>query len=413
MVDGQTAKNEATFDPKDRKSAAFCVAGRARRTGHDSRRSRRVIPMAASHNWLRRRDRWPHAVVAVGLFALTGRWLVRADWDVGWVAFGGLGYVVLLAWATTVPALVIAISLHHKDKFLQQSWRRLGLLALAAALAACLAGLSNDFVERGVTEHNRGYTWAHSVFLWFFGVGFVEEAIKAGVVWLLAWRRGWFRQVYDGVLFCAASALGFATIENLHYVFTAGDLTFGVALTRAIFAVPGHVIDSIAMGYFMGRAWAARGTDQEFRHLTTGFVLAVSLHGTYNLLVTQRTLLFFPFFAASLYVAIRLLRQALTHSPLVRCSRCAKPIPRRASFCPHCRKGRLVYLACECGNRVRLGETRCGACNKTLRVPWHLRSGLLPRLYTSLRDCPRCGSRTPHLSYCFACGVELRIRGVS
>ncbi|HAA74105.1 TPA: hypothetical protein DCE37_03165 [Candidatus Latescibacteria bacterium] len=40
-----------------------------------------------------------------------------------------------------------------------------------------------------------------------------EELIKLMVVWVLAYKQ--FRQVYDGVLFTAISALGFASNENI------------------------------------------------------------------------------------------------------------------------------------------------------------------------------------------------------
>lgn len=85
------------------------------------------------------------------------------------------------------------------------------------------------------------------------------------------------------ILACAGVGLGFALIENVSYVLRASDEWKGIAIARAISAVPGHAILGLVMGHGLASAErAARTTLRVFKVALT-WLLCATLHGLYDL----------------------------------------------------------------------------------------------------------------------------------
>jgi RsiW-degrading membrane proteinase PrsW (M82 family) len=110
----------------------------------------------------------------------------------------------------------------------------------------------------------------------------VEESCKCLIVYLYAYRKRQFDEPMDGVIYAAATALGFATLENLLYVgrsYAQGD-TAVTALARAFFSVPGHAVFSSMWGAALG----VMKCNKEARSsiLVAGLALAMALHAAFN-----------------------------------------------------------------------------------------------------------------------------------
>lgn len=323
--------------------------------------------------------------------------------------------LVLLLWTITLPALAGAIYLHYRDRLHEESWRLIGKLFVWGALVGSVAGLGEHLYSLGMAHSPWAGTRAESFLQMVFVVAVLEEGVKFSAAWFLTYRSPLFKQVYDGVLFCAAAALGFATLENIFYVFTGGDDALGIAVARAV--VPLHVVFGIVMGYGMGRARAVSGTPKETEWLTLGFVGAVTLHGVWNFLIGFRsavTLLNLPLLIAAWIGAFRAIRRALSFSPFVRCTRCRHVIPRVSAYCPFCRKRRRIYLKCRCCGGMSLLRTRfCPQCHTRLTPPWHLRAGRVSSLYPriELTACTACRAPLPPGSrFCSGCGSATQSR---
>ena len=108
--------------------------------------------------------------------------------------------------------------------------------------------------------------------------GTTEETLKLTMVMLYIWRNPLFDEVMDGILYTAASSLGFALLENVLYVSKFG---IGTGLVRAFTAVPLHATASGIMGYFVGRAKFAKGGGTAL-WLIFGLMTAIFIHGTYD-----------------------------------------------------------------------------------------------------------------------------------
>ncbi len=150
-----------------------------------------------------------------------------------------------------LPAIVLMFVIYKCDRIEKEP---IGLILAVAALGivSCIPtiicelvadiGLQLFFEPGGVI-----YNFLHA----FFGVALIEEFWKLFMVRIFIWNRKAFNYRFDAIVYCVASSLGFALLENILYVFQNG---FGTGIMRAIISVPGHCTFAIFMGYFLGNA---------------------------------------------------------------------------------------------------------------------------------------------------------------
>ena len=83
----------------------------------------------------------------------------------------------------------------------------------------------------------------------------------------------------DGIVYAVMISLGFATIENIFYVFVYADDSLSVAITRMFTAIPLHAVCGVILGYFVG---LAKFSSNQKRLLFKGLFLAVLIHTLYD-----------------------------------------------------------------------------------------------------------------------------------
>jgi hypothetical protein len=122
---------------------------------------------------------------------------------------------------------------------------------------------------------------------YFLVVGVSEEACKYFTFKWIIFHDREFDNTYDGVIYGAASALGFATLENIMYVFM-DDNALSVAIMRAVLSVPMHAITGIFMGYYFGISkYRKYNNVQANTHPERpAYIFSVILHGFYDFIVT-------------------------------------------------------------------------------------------------------------------------------
>jgi RsiW-degrading membrane proteinase PrsW (M82 family) len=138
----------------------------------------------------------------------------------------------------------------------------------------------------------------------------IEESMKASAPLLLFWRRReeW-SGITDGIVYCGLSALGFAMVENVLYLgghgYAAGVEQYGEAtglqnvfaifIVRILFTGFAHPLFTSMTG--IGLGLSSRSGDRRVRWLApiAGLLLAMMLHGTFNLLPTLSVKLSQPF----------------------------------------------------------------------------------------------------------------------
>jgi RsiW-degrading membrane proteinase PrsW (M82 family) len=122
----------------------------------------------------------------------------------------------------------------------------------------------------------------------------VEEILKFLVVYLFIYRDIEFNEPVDGIIYAAAAALGFASLENLLYVFNAyhgasiveneAPIVSAslVASTRAILSVPGHVLFATFWGNALGLAKFMLDKKAAKTTIIMGICLGIIFHGLFN-----------------------------------------------------------------------------------------------------------------------------------
>jgi len=115
-----------------------------------------------------------------------------------------------------------------------------------------------------------------------------EETAKYLVVRRTVYETREFNEPVDGIVYAAAAGLGFATLENVLYVFSALETSLGLAvqtgIVRAFISVPGHVLFSVMWGYALGRA-RFMPPGKRTAVILGGLLLAMAAHGLFNLLL--------------------------------------------------------------------------------------------------------------------------------
>ncbi len=132
----------------------------------------------------------------------------------------------------------------------------------------------------------------------------IEEYAKYFVVSRTVYKQIDFSEPMDGIVYSAAAALGFASVENLLYLITAQSqhMLTPVFLGRAVFSVPGHVLFSTIWGAALGRAKFVPDPARQRALIHGGLLTAMAAHGLFNLLALFELLgavglLIFIFFA--------------------------------------------------------------------------------------------------------------------
>jgi RsiW-degrading membrane proteinase PrsW (M82 family) len=113
-----------------------------------------------------------------------------------------------------------------------------------------------------------------------------EEFLKFIVVRWRVLKNPAFDEPFDAMLYLIISALGFAAVENLLYIFLMPELTLGNVLSqtlaRFLSATFLHTLASGILGFFLAISWL------KFKErkiiFAGGFILVTAIHGFYNYL---------------------------------------------------------------------------------------------------------------------------------
>ena len=116
----------------------------------------------------------------------------------------------------------------------------------------------------------------------FLSAAPVEEVLKFTVLYSLVYKMKDFNEPIDGIVYGVAVSLGFATLENIYYVYVLSDY-FGttsqsLAILRSFSAIPAHGIFGATMGYFFMKYTFIKKEN----NLALCIIVPILLHGAYN-----------------------------------------------------------------------------------------------------------------------------------
>jgi RsiW-degrading membrane proteinase PrsW (M82 family) len=120
-------------------------------------------------------------------------------------------------------------------------------------------------------------------------VPIVEEVLKFAMVVMFVYRDQEFDEPMDGIVYATATALGFATLENIVYVLDIQTLSslFVTGSLRAILSVPAHALFAVIWGYSLGIAKFMPEGSRKGMVILGGLLLAIGVHGVFNFMLEQ------------------------------------------------------------------------------------------------------------------------------
>ncbi len=272
------------------------------------------------------------------------------------------------------PVVFMLHFVYVRDKYDREPLRLVLRVYFVSFLAVIPAVVVEVAGEAGLSA-SHATALLQTAVLAFGVVGFAEEGSKFLFLRWLSWRRPEFDEPYDGIVYAVAVSLGFATVENLGYVFGAAALDQRLLLIvmRGLLAVPGHALWGVIMGFYVGHAKFAPGAAARSRYLRIGFLLPVLSHGLYDFSLMSasaglggpegRTIFVLSFVLTVLMswvVAVRLINIAQAESPFRRPNPLVRPL---AALDP-------AYKFCtQCGARVPSADHFCRMCGASWKAP--------------------------------------------
>ena len=199
----------------------------------------------------------------------------------------------------------------------------LGVIAIAPAFGGeRLAGMVYPFLRYMESGALAPIPMAIGCFL---VIGPCEELAKFAAVRLFVYRNKEFNEPLDGIIYAAAAALGFASLENVLYVIDwhTGHIQWGALGIRSLFALPGHVIFSTTWGYALGRG----KFDPNYR-VWPMVLLAALLHGLYDFLLMFKPAspLIWLYMSLMVPIIVRQIRLLRAESPFAPGAALAQPL---------------------------------------------------------------------------------------
>ncbi len=185
-------------------------------------------------------------------------------------------YVIIFA--AILPAFLLVLYIWLRDKWQREPLSQIFKGVFYGFLSTFIALLWEESLSYiGLIPEPQSVLGA----FWnaFAGAAIPEEASKLLMIWLLLRRNKYFDERFDGIVYACCVGMGFAGTENIGYLLSNIDAWESVAVSRAIFAVPGHFMFAVVMGYYYSLI-AFR--DMSLTKKSLVFWMPVLLHGLYD-----------------------------------------------------------------------------------------------------------------------------------
>jgi len=188
--------------------------------------------------------------------------------------------IILLA-AAVLPAAFLLYRVYKMDTIEKEPWSILRKLLLWGALSGIPAALVESLLTGVVQNLLQEGTLLYNFVFGFIVAALVEESFKFFFLYKFTFQNPAFNYRFDGVVYAVFVSMGFAILENVLYVFQGG---LGVALSRALLALPLHA----ACGVYMGIAYGQQKVNSLYKSASFGSVaraclpVPILIHGFYD-----------------------------------------------------------------------------------------------------------------------------------
>lgn len=192
--------------------------------------------------------------------------------------------LMIMLLCSVAPAALLVWYARYRDRNQREPWRMV-LKAVWYGVLSVVVTLTVQVVWQPLPGL-LGLGWLYDVpyvrgvFMAFYDAAIPEEAAKLLMLWLLLRKCKEFDQYMDGVFYAVCVGMGFAGLENIEYVFGSDSEWASTAITRSIFAVPGHYIFAVLMGFFYSIVHFQPKRYAKYKKMV--WVVPMLAHGVYD-----------------------------------------------------------------------------------------------------------------------------------
>jgi RsiW-degrading membrane proteinase PrsW (M82 family) len=186
------------------------------------------------------------------------------------------------------PSAALLLFIYQKDRYDREP----PSLLFKLFIFGCFSVIPAYFIERFLSFFIGGFVVLQA----FIVAGLTEESVKYFIVRKASYKSRFYDEKLDGIIYCVFVSLGFATIENILYLIKANIGFMYTGVTRAIFAVPAHMLFAITMGYYLSLAKFSNNKATEESFMVKALLVPVVLHGIYDYILMSRLYSIFPIF---------------------------------------------------------------------------------------------------------------------
>jgi RsiW-degrading membrane proteinase PrsW (M82 family) len=189
--------------------------------------------------------------------------------------------ILLLTGLAFAPGIYLSIVIYGKDKYDREP----KTILFTAFILGCLSIVPAIIIELWLKKplFFEGFGIINAALSAFVGIGLIEELCKFFMLRVHAYRKAEFNEPFDGIVYAVFVGLGFATAENVLYVFQNG---FETGILRMFTAVPAHYAFAVIMGYYVGKSKFEPAN--RTLHLFRAVFYAAFMHGAYDFFVLQK-----------------------------------------------------------------------------------------------------------------------------
>jgi protease PrsW len=179
--------------------------------------------------------------------------------------------------AGTAPGMALLSYFYLRDKYEPEPI----VMVVRTFIFGLILALPVAFIEYILTNENIANSKISSS---FFSSGMLEEVFKWFILFFSAYLHDEFDEPFDGIVYGTSISLGFATAENIMYLFSNG---LEYSLTRALLPVSGHALFGVIMGFYISKA--KFNAELKWGWMVLSILIPSLLHGVYNYILTLET----------------------------------------------------------------------------------------------------------------------------
>jgi len=180
------------------------------------------------------------------------------------------------------PVVACLLWVYLKDKYEKEPIN----ILLRFFVLGIVVSILSIIVEKFLININIFTGYSYILYMSFIVAALTEEGIKALILIPSLLKEKDFNEKLDGVIYSIFLSLGFATVENIIYLFFENvDLAYEVGIIRAIISIPAHIIFAINMGYYISKYKFSNKNIGKKHYIIMSILVPVLIHGLFDFIL--------------------------------------------------------------------------------------------------------------------------------